>query len=105
MLINTYLTHLPIKTGIHEHTPIFFALLLFALHRASDRKTLPALLATGRYTLKVAFGHPSDVAVLDGGLPRWKELGARQLLCRKTMGYPETLEGAEGETRREGMMR
>lgn len=27
------------------------------------------------YTLKVAFGHPSDVAVLDGGLPRWKELG------------------------------
>ena len=28
-----------------------------------------------RYTLKVAFGHPAEVAVLDGGLPRWKELG------------------------------
>lgn len=27
------------------------------------------------YTLKVAFGHPSDVAVLDGGLPRWTALG------------------------------
>mmetsp|Transcript_126550 Transcript_126550/g.252959 ORF Transcript_126550/g.252959 Transcript_126550/m.252959 type:complete len:386 (-) Transcript_126550:28-1185(-) len=27
------------------------------------------------YTLKVAFGHPAEVAVLDGGLPRWKELG------------------------------
>ncbi|CAJ1403563.1 unnamed protein product [Effrenium voratum] len=27
------------------------------------------------YTLKVAFGHPAPVAVLDGGLPRWKELG------------------------------
>lgn len=27
------------------------------------------------YTLKVAFGHPADVAVLDGGMPRWKELG------------------------------
>jgi len=27
------------------------------------------------YTLKVAFGHPSDVAVLDGGLPRWRDLG------------------------------
>lgn len=28
-----------------------------------------------RYTLKVAFGHAADVAVLDGGLPRWRELG------------------------------
>jgi len=27
------------------------------------------------YTLKVAFGHPADVAVLDGGLPRWLKLG------------------------------
>jgi len=27
------------------------------------------------YTLKVAFDHPAEVAVLDGGLPRWKELG------------------------------
>jgi len=27
------------------------------------------------YTLKVAFRHPGDVAVLDGGLPRWRELG------------------------------
>lgn len=27
------------------------------------------------YTLKVAFGHPGQVAVLDGGLPRWLELG------------------------------
>lgn len=27
------------------------------------------------YTLKVAFDHPADVAVLDGGLPRWRELG------------------------------
>eukprot|EP00929_Paragymnodinium_shiwhaense_P102885 TRINITY_DN66111_c0_g1_i1.p1 TRINITY_DN66111_c0_g1~~TRINITY_DN66111_c0_g1_i1.p1 ORF type:complete len:381 (+),score=79.51 TRINITY_DN66111_c0_g1_i1:50-1192(+) len=27
------------------------------------------------YTLKVAFGHPGDVAVLDGGLPRWTALG------------------------------
>lgn len=27
------------------------------------------------YTLKVAFNHPGDVAVLDGGLPRWRELG------------------------------
>jgi len=27
------------------------------------------------YTLKVAFGHQGDVAVLDGGLPRWLELG------------------------------
>lgn len=27
------------------------------------------------YTLKVAFGHPAEVAVLDGGLPRWQQLG------------------------------
>lgn len=27
------------------------------------------------YTMKVAFGHPGDVAVLDGGMPRWRELG------------------------------
>lgn len=27
------------------------------------------------YTLKVAFGHAAPVAVLDGGLPRWQELG------------------------------
>jgi len=27
------------------------------------------------YTLKVVFGHPAPVAVLDGGLPRWKSLG------------------------------
>lgn len=27
------------------------------------------------YTLKVAFGHPGEVAVLDGGLPCWQELG------------------------------
>ncbi|CAK0911097.1 unnamed protein product, partial [Prorocentrum cordatum] len=25
------------------------------------------------WTLKLAFGHPAGVAVLDGGLPRWKE--------------------------------
>lgn len=77
----------------------------FVVRPSPGFRHLPALLATGRYTLKVAFGHPSDVAVLDGGLPRWKELGAWQLLCSKTMGYPETLEGAEDETRREGMMR
>jgi len=27
------------------------------------------------YMLKVVFGHPADVAVLDGGLPRWQALG------------------------------
>ncbi|CAE8683410.1 unnamed protein product [Polarella glacialis] len=27
------------------------------------------------YTLKVAFGHTGEVAVLNGGLPRWQELG------------------------------
>eukprot|EP00927_Polykrikos_kofoidii_P048562 TRINITY_DN42826_c0_g1_i1.p1 TRINITY_DN42826_c0_g1~~TRINITY_DN42826_c0_g1_i1.p1 ORF type:complete len:330 (-),score=68.58 TRINITY_DN42826_c0_g1_i1:174-1163(-) len=27
------------------------------------------------YTLKVFFGHPAEVAVLDGGLPRWMALG------------------------------
>lgn len=27
------------------------------------------------YTLRVAFDHPAPVAVLDGGLPRWQELG------------------------------
>lgn len=27
------------------------------------------------YTLKVAFAHPGEVAVLDGGLPRWQALG------------------------------
>lgn len=27
------------------------------------------------YTLKAAFGHPAEVAVLDGGLPRWRSLG------------------------------
>lgn len=27
------------------------------------------------YTLKVVFGHAPDVAVLDGGLPRWQALG------------------------------
>lgn len=27
------------------------------------------------YTLKVVFGHSAEVAVLDGGLPRWQELG------------------------------
>ncbi|CAJ1337738.1 unnamed protein product [Effrenium voratum] len=33
------------------------------------------------YTLKVAFGHPAPVAVLDGGLPRWKELGRAWRVC------------------------
>eukprot|EP00933_Yihiella_yeosuensis_P028290 TRINITY_DN22108_c0_g1_i1.p1 TRINITY_DN22108_c0_g1~~TRINITY_DN22108_c0_g1_i1.p1 ORF type:complete len:398 (+),score=59.15 TRINITY_DN22108_c0_g1_i1:99-1292(+) len=27
------------------------------------------------YTLKVVFGHSAEVAVLDGGLPRWQQLG------------------------------
>eukprot|EP00927_Polykrikos_kofoidii_P061742 TRINITY_DN56579_c0_g1_i1.p1 TRINITY_DN56579_c0_g1~~TRINITY_DN56579_c0_g1_i1.p1 ORF type:complete len:443 (+),score=61.73 TRINITY_DN56579_c0_g1_i1:139-1329(+) len=55
-----------------------------AMHRAGiDRSTRVVvydrfgLFSAPRfwYTLKVFFNHPAEVAVLDGGLPRWKALG------------------------------